>query len=114
MALTGTDHNWPYNNLEPGNHPWNSIFDELTAHNRSWKIYYALPLSILQGTIWDQLIPSGYSSDLTTGSQFYTDLADGSLPDFSFVRPGVGYSTEPPEDTGEGDAWIGQLVNAVA
>jgi phospholipase C len=36
------------------------------------------------------------------------------LPDFSFVRPGVGYSTEPAEDVGEGDAWIGQLVNAVA
>ena len=26
----------------------------------------------------------------------------------------MGYSTEPPEDIGEGDAWIGQLVNAVA
>ncbi len=30
------------------------------------------------------------------------------------MRPGVDYSTEPPEDIGQGDAWIGQLVNAVA
>ena len=30
------------------------------------------------------------------------------------MRPGVGYSTEPPEDIAEGDAWVGQLVNAVA
>ena len=30
------------------------------------------------------------------------------------MRPGVGYSTEPAEDIGEGDAWVGQLVNAVA
>ena len=114
-ALNGTDHGWVYNNLEPGStQPWNSIFDELTAHGRTWKIYYALPPSILTGTIWDQIIPPGSSADLTTGDQFFTDLSDGNLPEFSFVRPGVGYSTEPPEDIGEGDAWIGQLVNAVA
>jgi phospholipase C len=114
-ALNGTDHGWVYNNLEPGaTQPWNSIFDELTAHGHTWKIYYALPPSILDGTIWDQIIPPGHAQDLTTGDQFFTDLAGGSLPDFSFVRPGVGYSTEPEEDIGEGDAWVGQLVNAVA
>jgi phospholipase C len=114
-ALNGTDHGWVYNNLEPGStQPWNSIFDELTAHDRTWKIYYALPPSILDGTIWDQIIPSGHAQDLTTGTQFFTDLSEGDLPDFSFVRPGVGYSTEPSEDIGEGDTWIGQLVNAVA
>ena len=114
-ALNGTDHGWMYNNLEPGaTQPWNSIFDELRAHNRSWKIYYALPPSVLNGTIWDQIIPSGHAADLTTGDQFFADLSSGNLPEFSFVRPGVGYSTEPAEDIGEGDAWFGQLVNAVA
>jgi phospholipase C len=114
-ALNGTDHGWVYNNLEPGSaQPWNSIFDELAAHGRTWKIYYALPRSILNGTIWDQIIPPRLTSDLTTGDQFFADVASGTLPDFSFVRPGVGYSTEPPEDVGAGDAWIGQLVNAVA
>ena len=114
-ALNGTDHGWVYNNLEPGpTQPWNSIFDELTAHGRSWKIYYALPPSALAGTIWQQIIPSGHAADLTTGSAFFSDLESGNLPEFSFVRPGVGYSTEPAEDIGEGDAWVGQLVNAVA
>lgn len=114
-ALNGTAHDWYFNNLEPGaTQPWNSIFDELTAHNRTWKIYYALPTSILNGTIWDQIIPPGYSSDLTDGDQFLTDLAGGNLPEFSFIRPGVGYSTEPQEDLGNADAWIGQLVSAVA
>jgi phospholipase C len=114
-ALNGTDHGWVYNNLEPGaTQPWNSIFDELTAHDRSWKIYYALPPSVLNGTIWDQIIPPGHAADLTTGDQFFTDLSDGNLPEFSFVRPGVGYSTEAEEDVSEGDAWVGQLVNAVA
>jgi len=114
-ALNGTAHGWYYDNLEPGStQPWDSIFDELSAHGRSWKIYYALPPSVLDGTIWDQIIPKGSAADLTTGSQFFTDLKNGKLPAFSFVRPGVGYSTEPPEDIGEGDAWVGQLVNAVA
>ncbi|MGH3256158.1 MAG: alkaline phosphatase family protein [Streptosporangiaceae bacterium] len=114
-ALNGTDHGWVYNNLQPGpNPPWNSIFDELTAHGRTWKIYYALPPSALAGTVWPQLIPSGHAADLTTGTAFFSDLANGTLPDFSFVRPGVGYSTGPSEDIGEGDAWVGQLVNAVA
>jgi len=114
-ALNGTDHNWVYNNINPGDtQPWNSIFDQLSAASHSWKIYYALPTSILNGTIWDKIIPSGSTADLTNGDQFLTDIAAGNLPDFSFIRPGVGYSTEPPEDIGEGDAWIGQLVNAVA
>ncbi|MGH3151311.1 MAG: alkaline phosphatase family protein [Streptosporangiaceae bacterium] len=51
---------------------------------------------------------------MTTGSAFFADLSSGSLPTFSFVRPGVDYSTEPPEDIEQGDAWVGQLVNAVA
>ena len=114
-ALNGTDHGWVYNNLEPApTQPWDSIFDELTAHGRSWKIYYALPPSALAGTIWSQIIPAGHGADLTTGSAFFADLSSGSLPSFSFVRPGVDYSTEPPEDIEQGDAWIGQLVNAVA
>jgi phospholipase C len=114
-ALNGTDHGWVYNNLEPGpTQPWDSIFDELTAHGRSWKIYYALPPSALVGTIWPQLIPAGHAADLTTGSAFFADLSSGTLPSFSFVRPGVDYSTEPSEDIEQGDAWIGQLVNAVA
>jgi phospholipase C len=115
-ALTGTDHGWIYNNSPPGaTRPWNSIFDELTAHRRTWKIYWALPTSIFNGgTFWDQLLPPGHFDDLTTAQAFFSDLAHGGLPDFSFIRPGVGYSTEPPEDVTEGDAWIGQLVAAVA
>jgi phospholipase C len=114
MALNGTAHGWYYNTPDPHPKPWYSIFDELTAHDRSWKIYYALPPSMLRGTIWDTIIPPGHTADLTTADQFFRDLASGHLPGFSFVRPGVGYSEEPREDIGEGDAWLGQLVQAVA
>jgi phospholipase C len=112
-ALTGTDHGWLTNAPEPAQ-PWNSIFDELTKYGRSWKIYYALPPAELAGAVWPQLLPAGHAADLTTGPAFFADLAAGHLPDFSFVRPGVSYSSEPPEDITEADAWIGQLVNAVA
>ncbi len=113
-ALTGTAHGWYFNRPDPHPRPWYSIFDELTAHSRSWKIYYALPQSFLRGTVWDQIIPPGHASDLSSGDQFFADLAAGQLPSFSFVRPGIGYSEEPREDIGEGDLWLGQLVRAVA
>ena len=114
MALNGTAHRWYSNRPDPRPIPWRSIFGELTAHGRSWKIYYALPLWMLRGTLWHQIIPPGHRAALTTASRFFTDLARGQLPDFSFVRPGIGYSEEPREDIGEGDAWLGQLVRAVA
>jgi phospholipase C len=56
-------------------------------------------------------VPRHHRADVTTASQF---LAAGTLPRFSFVRPGFGYSEEPREDIAEGDAWLGQLVQAVA
>jgi phospholipase C len=114
-ALNGTAHGWFSNSLNPDDtQPWNSIFDELTAAGRSWKIYYALPLTVLDGTLWEKIIPPGHEDDITPGDQFFTDIADGQLPDFSFVRPGVGYSGEAEEDLGNPDAWIGQLVSSVA
>jgi phospholipase C len=48
-------------------------------------------------------------------AQFYGDLASGSLPAFSLVRPDYSYySEEPPEDIEEGDAWLGQVIQAIA
>ena len=59
-ALNGTDHGWVYNNLEPGaTQPWHSIFDELSAHATLEDLLRAAP-SILNGTIWDQIIPPGH------------------------------------------------------
>jgi phospholipase C len=114
-ALNGTSHGWYYNDTDTSDtQPWNSIFDELAKADRTWKIYYALPTSILTGTLWDKIVPPDQLSDITTGDQFFSDIAAGDLPDFSFVRPGVGYSGEAEEDLGNPDAWIGQLVSAVA
>ena len=111
LAATSEGH---LTNSVPATGSWRTIFDELEAAHRSWRIYAGVPLSVFRGTVWDRLVPPGSTGGLATTSRFLADLADGELPDFSFVRPGVGYSEEPPEDLGEGDAWLGQLVEAVA
>ena len=58
-ALNGTAHDWYYNNLDPGAHA--AVELDLRRVDRApaarWKIYYALPPSILNGTIWDQIVP---------------------------------------------------------
>jgi phospholipase C len=114
MALNGTAHDWYFNRPDPHPTPWYSIFDELTGHGRSWKIYLSLRSPSARGRGWYDLVPPGYTGDVTTTSHFYADLSSHQLPSFSFVRPGFGYSEEPREDISEGDAWLGQLVNAVA
>jgi phospholipase C len=113
MALNGTAHGWYYNRRDPHPQPWHSIFDELTAQGLSWKIYLGVPTWRHPRQSWYQLVPHGHRADVTTASRFYSDLATGKLPRFSFIRPGFGYSEEPREDISEGDAWLGQLVQAV-
>ncbi|MGI5509065.1 alkaline phosphatase family protein [Streptomyces sp. CA-106131] len=113
-ALNADGHDWMYNDLNPNDtKPWNSIFDELAAHNRTGKVYYGVPRTHLTGTIWEKIVPPDLT-DLSTTDQFISDASSGNLPDFSFVRPGVDYSGEPEEDLGNPDAWIGQLVDTVA
>ena len=112
-SLTADAHGWLYNDNPPASITYNSIFDQLSTVGRSWRVYYGIPRSHLNGTVWTRLVPSTEEQDLTTTSAFFSDLSAGSLPDFSLVRPGVGYSTEPWEDTQPGDAWVGQLVTAI-
>jgi phospholipase C len=114
MALNATTHGWYYNRRNPHPSPWYSIFDELTEYSYTWKIYLGLPTWLHPRQSWYQLVPRLHRSGVTTASQFFTDLSSASLPRFSFVRPGFGYSEEPREDIAEGDAWLGQLVQAVA
>ena len=104
MALNATAHGWYYNRRNPHPSPWYSIFDELTEYSYTWKIYLGLPTWLHPRQSWYQLVPRRHRSDVTTASQFFTDLATGTLPRFSFIRPGFGYSEEPREDIAEGDA----------
>jgi len=115
-ALTGSANGWMYNNLQPGtsNSTWKSIFKEVDAAGLSSKLYYGLPQGSL-GDYWEELFPEARQGDATTDTQFFSDLASNNLPAFSMVRPDYSYySEEPPEDIEEGDAWLGQVVQAIA
>jgi len=113
-ALAATSHGYLTNVVPAGGPPWRTIFTELSAIGHSWRIYAGVPLSDFAGTVWQDLLPTGSARNLTSTTQFLSDVTDGRLPDFSFVRPGIGYSEEPPEDIEEGDAWLGELIRAIA
>lgn len=115
-ALNATGNGWMYNNLQPGtgNSTWNSIFKEVDAAGLTSKLYYGLPASTL-GQYWWQMFPPDRQNDATTDTQFLADAAAGNLPAFSILRPDYGtYSEEPPEDLEQGDAWLGQMLHAIA
>jgi len=112
-AVAGTSDGWYSNDNPPASYSFHTIFDQLQAAGRSWDIFYGVAPAVLQGTVWDQLMPAGRAGQLVGTGQFIADAASGTLPDFSFVRPGYGYSEESPEDISLGDAWLGQLVLAV-
>lgn len=114
-ALNATANGWMYNNLQPGtsSDTWHSIFKQLDAAGLTSKLYYGLPTPL--STYWLQQFPADRQQDATTDTQFYSDLAAGNLPTFSMVRPDYSYySEEPPEDIEEGDAWLGQVMQAIA
>ncbi|HTX07142.1 MAG TPA: alkaline phosphatase family protein [Solirubrobacteraceae bacterium] len=114
-AMAATANGWMYNNLQPGTSgdTWYSIFKELDAAGLTSKLYYGLPTPL--STYWLQQFPADRQSDATTDTQFYSDLDSGNLPTFSLVRADYDYySEEPPEDIEEGDAWLGQVVQAIA
>ena len=110
-ALAGTNGGWTTNAQPPPSRTWTTIFDQLAAHGESSGFYTGVPPADLAGSLWPRLLPSG--EQLQPVSAFLRALRLGHLRAFSFVRPGVGYSEEAPEDVGEGDAWLGQLLAAI-
>ena len=112
-ALTGDAHGWMYNDNPPSSITYSSIFDQLTEHGRSWGIFYGVPASHILGSYWHRLMPPGHDQDVHEMPAFLSDVQQGTLPDFSMVRPGIGYSGEPGEDVQPPDAWAGQLIQAI-
>lgn len=116
-ALTGTDEHFPYNNPQPppGITIQNdySIFKELDAAGLTSKAYWGLPFGTL-GAFWYDMFPPDRMSDATTTDQFFTDLANNNLPSFSLLRAAGNYQEGAPSDIEEGDAWVGEIVNAIA
>lgn len=111
LALAGTAHGLTTNSEPPPSLSWWTIFDQLEQAGYSAAFYSGVPASVYAGTVWPRLIGAGHTVEPV--SAFLAAARRGTLPAFSFVRPGVGYSEEPPEDVGEGDAWLGELLAAI-
>jgi len=125
-AVAATAKGWISDTPPPHTLPIRTVFDELQAHGRSWEIYqgdYDGPPPTPEGagfvTHWN---PAWYTpiladkhlwSHVANTSAFLTALAQGRLPSFSFVVPTWLYSEHPPTDIELGDAWIGQLLQAI-
>lgn len=111
-ALAATSKGWMYDAAPPSNLRFHTIFDQLSRSGLTSRIFVpAIPAS--NSVLW-RLVPSGSpTSGINTDAQFLQDLKQGTLPAFSFVRAGPGYSEHPPGDIQLGDAWIGQLTQAI-
>lgn len=125
-AVAATAAGWISDDPPPSTLPIQTIFNELQDHGRSWEIYqgdYDGPPPTPEGegfvTHWN---PAWYTpilqnqhlwSNVANTSAFGEALRNGTLPNFSFVVPTWPYSEHPPTDIQLGDAWIGQLVEAV-
>ena len=92
--------------------PNGTIFDQLNAHDISWKNYYSTLPTL--GIFISLLSKPAMTSNLANISSFYSDCASGSLPAFCIVDPNfTTESEEDPQDIQYGDGFLAGVVNAV-
>jgi phospholipase C len=114
-----------------------TIFQELQAAGVSWKIYVdptnsgcsgppydpacLLTLSYVQFFQWGQTIPTQYPNNIAPISQYFTDLANGTLPQVAQIEPATdaGYDEHPsvsdsePNDIQRGANYVSTLINGL-
>ena len=114
-----------------------TIFQELQAADITWKIYVnpqgssctgppydpacLLTLSYVQNFQWAQNIPTQYPQNIAPISQYFTDLANGTLPQVAQIEPATDAGLdEHPSDTDtaasnsqSGAAYVASLINAL-
>lgn len=92
-----------------------TIFSELDAAKVSWKIYYENQPSdaILN---YFQPYASQHQANFAPISQYYTDVANGTLPQVAMIEPGFGSLDEHPglgNSVQVGAHEVAQIVNAL-
>jgi phospholipase C len=92
--------------------PNGTIFDQLNAHDISWRNYYSSLPTV--GIFVSLLAQPAMTANLAPIDGFFRDCASGSLPSFCIVDPDFDkQSEENPQDIQYGDAFLGHVVNAV-
>jgi phospholipase C len=89
-----------------------TIFDRLDAYGVDWGIYYqAVPSWLIVPGV---LKPHGRAARQHRYDQFLHDAAHGKLPQFTFLDPNYGTtSEEDPQDVQLGERFIAQVVHAL-
>ncbi len=113
-----------------------TIFQELQNASITWKIYVnpqdsacqsnptpqcLLTLSYVQNFEWGQSIPSDYPQNLTTITQYFSDLKNGTLPQVAIIEPASSAgldehgsdSDQYPIDIQLGAQYVSSLINAL-
>ena len=110
-----------------------TIEDLLVNSSTSWKYYdyslsnYTHAIHQLSGAgaqqsafdFWNPLAARaesyqpGVINHFVPSSQFFTDAANGSLPNVSWVLPTFNQSDHPGSNLRNGETWVGGIVNAV-
>ena len=114
-----------------------TIFQELQAAGITWKIYVdptgspctgppydsscLLGLSYVQSFVWGQTIPTAYPQNIAPISQYFTDLANGTLPQVAQIEPATdaGFDEHPsssdavPNDIQRGANYVSSLINGL-
>jgi phospholipase C len=90
-----------------------TIFDRLDAHKVNWHIYSQTPEAswlIVPGV----LAAKSRAHRTRTFDQFLTDTAAGKLPEFSFIDPNYGTTSEEnPQDVQVGEEFVAKVVHAL-
>jgi phospholipase C len=113
-----------------------TIFQELEAAGVTWKIYVntqntscssnptpqcLLTLSYVENFQWGQTIPSTYPQNITTMSQYFSDVSNGTLPQVAIIEPASAAgldehgsdSDQYPINIQLGAKYVSSLINAL-
>jgi phospholipase C len=110
-----------------------TIFNRLEAHGRTWKVYVSEPMQLsVTGLIHYPRLKDRLATHFVPFAQFEVDAANGELPDFSLIEPGLtmGHndyhpaygralapgvvipSADPPSSILGGEAYLGRIYDA--
>jgi phospholipase C len=110
-----------------------TLFERLEAHGRSWKVYVQAPMSFSAAALIHMSRLQKYlATNFVPFSEFETDAANGTLPDFSMIEPnlimghsdyhpavsralgaGTDLPLDPPSSILGGEAFLNRIYTAM-
>ncbi|HXT92231.1 MAG TPA: alkaline phosphatase family protein [Trebonia sp.] len=92
-----------------------TIFDQFDAHGITWKDYIssAVPTSSSLA-LFPELYLKNATTKIVLNTEFFTDAAAGTLPNYSLVEPDYeNQSEENPQNIALGEEFAARVINAV-